>query len=200
MLHSIGESLIMKLFVKTRVKFIVLLVAGSQLLFTFCSKRLQPVPAVHNIENHADHKKLNDIKEIKIDKELNTHNTSPDEIIETAQQYLGVPHCMGGTTMKCIDCSGLLMAVFAKKGIQLPHNSQDQSMYGRKIGAMNELKRGDLVFFNRSYNTNHYITHSGIYIGDNKFIHTSSRIGVTITSLNDPYWKMRFVFGRRVFE
>lgn len=138
--------------------------------------------------------------EMKIDKELNTHNTSPDEIIEIAQQYLGVPHCMGGTTMKCIDCSGLLMAVFAKKGIQLPHNSQDQSMYGRKIGAMNELKRGDLVFFTQSYNTNHYITHSGIYIGANKFIHTSSRIGVTITSLNDPYWKKRFVFGTRVFQ
>jgi len=134
------------------------------------------------------------------EKEINTRNTSADEIIETARQYLGVPHCMGGTTMKCMDCSGLLVTVFGKYGIQLPHNSEEQARYGERIAAMNELKKGDLVFFIRTYQTDHFITHSGIYIGENKFIHTSSTNGVRITSLSDPYWKQRFVFGTRVFE
>jgi len=107
---------------------------------------------------------------------------------------------MGGTTMKCMDCSGLLVTVFGKYGIQLPHNSEEQARYGERIAAMNELKKGDLVFFIRTYQTDHFITHSGIYIGENKFIHTSSTNGVRITSLSDPYWKQRFVFGTRVCE
>lgn len=135
--------------------------------------------------------------EIKV---IDTLTATPDKIIKTARQYLGVPHCMGGTTMKCIDCSGLLVAVFASYGIQLPHNSEEQARYGKVITGMENLKPGDLVFFVRSYNTSHFITHSGIYIGDNKFIHTSSREGVTITSLNDPWWNERYLFGTRIFK
>jgi len=58
----------------------------------------------------------------------------------------------------------------------------------------------DLVFFSDSYSTNHFITHAGIYTGDNKFIHTSSSVGVTITDLKDPWWADRFVFGTRIIE
>ena len=134
------------------------------------------------------------------EKAIDTLTATPDEIIKTARQYLGVPHCMGGTTMKCIDCSGLLVAVFASYGIQLPHNSEEQARDGKVITGMENLKPGDLVFFIRSYNTSHFITHSGIYIGDNKFIHTSSRDGVTITSLNDPWWNERYLFGTRIFK
>ncbi len=67
------------------------------------------------------------------EKVINTHNTNADEIIKTAQKYLGVPHCMGGTTMKCMDCSGLLLTVFANYNIQLPHNSEEQARYGKII-------------------------------------------------------------------
>lgn len=102
--------------------------------------------------------------------------------------------------MKCIDCSGLLVAVFKKYGIILPHNSEEQARFGKIIPGMNNLKKGDLVFFIRSYKTNNFITHSGIYLGNNKFIHTSSSKGVTITSLNDPWWSEKFIFGTRVFD
>ena len=134
------------------------------------------------------------------EKVIDIHNATPDEIINTARQYLGVPHCMGGTTMKCMDCSGLLVAVFAGHGIKLPHNSEEQARYGRIIPEMEDLKKGDLVFFIRSYRTSHFITHSGIFLGDNKFIHTSSSDGVTITSLDDPWWNERYLFGTRMFE
>jgi cell wall-associated NlpC family hydrolase len=134
------------------------------------------------------------------EKVINTHNTSTDKIINTARKYLGVPHCMGGTTTKCMDCSGLLVTVFAKYKIYLPHNSEQQARYGEIIYRMDKLRKGDLVFFIRSYETDNFITHSGIYIGNNEFIHTSSKKGVTITLLNDPYWNEKFIFGTRVLD
>jgi murein DD-endopeptidase / murein LD-carboxypeptidase len=190
----------MKIFFETKGKFIVILIAVCQLLVTYCSKQLYPEQSFPNIENQAENKKLKNFMAAGAEKVINTRNTSPDEIIKTAKQYLGVPHCMGGTTMKCIDCSGLLVAVFGKHGIKLPHNSEEQARYGKIIKRMDELKKGDLIFFIRSYKTHHFITHAGIYIGDNKFIHTSSTVGVTITSLSDPWWNKKFIFGTRIFN
>jgi len=190
----------MKVFSKTKGKFIILLVAVCQLFNTYCSKHFYQEPSFHNIESHAEIRKLKGFLESGTEKKINTHNTSANEIIITAQKFLGVPHCMGGTTMKCIDCSGLLVAVFARHGINLPHNSEEQARYGKIIDGLDKLKKGDLVFFIRSYRTLNFITHSGIYLGNNKFIHTSSKEGVTITSLSDPYWKEKFIFGTRVLE
>ena len=195
-----AEFLMMKVFFETKGKFIILLVAVCQLLNTFCNKQLYPEPSYQNIESHAEKKKLKDFMNAGAEKVINTHNISANEIIKTAQKYLGVPHCMGGTTMKCLDCSGLLVVVFAKNGINLPHNSEEQARYGRIIAAMDELIKGDLVFFIRSYKTRSLITHSGIYLGNNNFIHTSSKNGVIITSLNDPWWRKKFIFGTRVFK
>ena len=62
-------------------------------------------------------------------KKINSNSTNANEIINTAQRFLGVPHCIGGTTMKCMDCSGLLVTVFAKYGINLPHNAEEQARY-----------------------------------------------------------------------
>jgi cell wall-associated NlpC family hydrolase len=190
----------MKTFFETKGKYIVLLIAVCQLIVTYCSRQFYPEPSFQNIESQAEKKKLKDFMDAGTEKVINTRNTSPDEIIKTARQYIGVPHCMGGTTMKCIDCSGLLLAVFARHGIHLPHNSEEQARYGKIINGKDELKKGDLVFFIRSYKTHHFITHSGIYIGNNEFIHTSSKSGVTITSLNDPWWNEKFIFATRVFE
>jgi len=80
------------------------------------------------------------------------------------------------------------------------HNSQEQARYGKIITGKDELRRGDLVFFVRSYKTSQFITHSGIFMGNNKFIHTSSKKGVTITSINDPWWSEKFILGTRVFD
>ena len=124
----------------------------------------------------------------------------PDEIVSTARRYLGVPHCMGGKTMKCIDCSGLVAVVFASHGIQLPHNSEEQARYGKVISDREKLMPGDMVFFIRTYNTSRFITHSGIFIGDKKLLHTSTSLGVTITSLDDPWWNERYLFATRVFQ
>jgi lipoprotein Spr len=190
----------MKIFFEAKEKLIVLLVGVCLLLITYCSRSFYPERSFPNIESQAEQKKLKDFMDAGTEKVIITSNTSPDEIIKTARQYIGVPHCMGGTTMKCIDCSGLLSAVFARHGIKLPHNSEEQARYGKIITVINELKKGDLVFFIRSYRTNRFITHSGIYMGNNEFIHTSSKVGVTITSFNDPWWSEKYIFGTRIFN
>ena len=184
----------------SRGKLIIILIAVCQLLVTFCSKPLYPDSSFQNIKSRAENNQLRAFMDAGTERVLNTHNTSADKIINTARKYLGVPHCMGGTTMKCMDCSGLLVTVFARYKINLPHNSQEQARYGEIIHRMDKLRKGDLVFFIRSYETNNLITHSGIYIGDNKFIHTSSKKGVTITSLKDPYWNEKFIFGTRIMK
>lgn len=165
---------------ETRGKLIVILVVACQLISAACQRQLYPEQSFQNIESSAERKKLIDFLNSGVEKDLNTKNASADEIVETAEKYLGVPHCMGGTTMKCMDCSGLLVTVFAGPGITLPHNSEEQARYGKIINRMDELKRGDLVFFIRTYETSHFITHSGIYAGNSKFIHTSSKNGVIL--------------------
>lgn len=198
-LYCFPEILVLES-VKSKRTLLILLLTVCQLLNSSCTKQIYPDPSFKNIESPAEKKRMEDFMNVGTEKVIDIHNATPDEIINTARQYLGVPHCMGGTTMKCIDCSGLLVAVFAGHGIQLPHNSEEQARYGRIIPGMEDLKKGDLVFFIRSYRTSHFITHSGIFLGDNKFIHTSSSNGVTITSLDDPWWKERYLFGTRVFD
>jgi cell wall-associated NlpC family hydrolase len=178
----------------------ILLLAACQLMISSCSKRVYQGAASASIESPADRKQLNEFMDAGVEKPLDAGSVTPDEIISTARRYLGVPHCMGGKTMKCIDCSGLLAVVFASHGIQLPHNSEGQARYGKIIAERKNLKKGDLVFFVRTYNTGRFITHSGIYTGDNKFIHTSTSLGVTITSLDDPWWKEKYLFATRIFN
>jgi len=176
---------------------IVLLTILSLTIFS-CSKKQFPSvsksykPAVIDSEMSAF---LNGGAERKLD----TGRKKPKQIIRTAEKYIGTPHCMGGTTKKCMDCSGLTYVSFAKNKIELPRNSQEQARYGRLIYNRDDLKKGDLVFFTKSYNSSDYITHVGIYLGNNKFIHASTSSGVIETPLNNPWWNQRFVFGTRVF-
>jgi len=189
----------MKIF-ESKGKYIIIIVVVYLQLTSSCSTQLYRDQSFANIKNHTEKKKLKEFMAAGAEKKIDTHNTSADEIIKTARKYLGVPHCMGGTTMKCMDCSGLLVTVFASYGIKLPHNSEEQARYGKIISGMAELKKGDLVFFIRSYITKSLITHSGIYTGNNRFIHTSSSNGVTITSLDDRWWKEKFIFATRLIE
>lgn len=189
----------MKVLFKPRERFIII-VAVCQIFTASCSTEVYPVTSFHNIESQSEKNRLKDFMAAGIEKIPDTHHASADELIKTAQKYLGVPHCMGGTTMKCMDCSGLLVTVFATHDIHLPHSAEEQARYGTIIDAKDGLRKGDLVFFIRSYKTNSFITHSGIYIGNNQFIHTSSSKGVTITSLSNPWWEEKFIFGTRVLK
>ncbi|MFW5820538.1 MAG: C40 family peptidase [Bacteroidota bacterium] len=185
---------------KSRGEFLLFILGSTLMLNTLCTRNIYPKQSFNNIRDHSEKEKLNAFMKKEIEKDLTTYDVTPDDILETAGKYIGVPHCMGGTTRKCMDCSGLLFRVFADHGIKLPHNSEEQARYGRIISNRSNLKKGDLVFFVRSYNTHRFITHSGIYAGNNEFIHTSSSRGVTITSLDNSWWNEKFIFGTRIFK
>ncbi len=184
----------------TRLKFSALIFLFFSIAMLWaCSKNIYLPENGERTVIQTENRELKKFMDQGFQKILNTSNVSASEIIKTARKYLGVPHCMGGTTSKCMDCSGLLVTTFKAHGIDLPHGSEEQARYGRYIEDRTRLQPGDLVFFVRSYTTSKYITHSGIYLGNNEFIHTSSSQGVTITSLSSPYWSERFIFGTRNF-
>lgn len=146
-------------------------------------------------------KRLTTFAEQGIEKKLEIDSISPDTIFRTAEQYIGTPHCMGGTTKECIDCSGLLFAVFNELDVKIPHGSQAIARYGTIITNKDDLLPGDLVFFINTYTTSKLITHSGFYVGEGVFIHTSSRHGVQkINFFKSNYWSPKFIFGTRILK
>lgn len=116
-------------------------------------------------------------------------------LMKIVGDLIGVRYKAGGSTPKGFDCSGFTSYVFEKlAGIKLNRRSADQASQGTKI-AKDKLREGDLVFFRTSGKS---ISHVGIYIGDGKFAHASSKKGITITSLDDKYYAKRYVTARRI--
>jgi murein DD-endopeptidase / murein LD-carboxypeptidase len=183
---------------KTLQRILWVFLIAITLIFTSCGKKQIPVSSARYTPA-ATTPEMQRFMNGGVGRTLDTGRKKPKHIIKSAEKYIGTPHCMGGTTKKCLDCSGLTYISFAKHKISLPRISQEQARYGRLIFDRNDLKRGDLVFFTKSYNTSAYITHVGIYLGNNKFIHASTSSGVIVTPLDNPWWSQRFVFGTRVF-
>lgn len=115
-------------------------------------------------------------------------------IVQTALRYTGVPYVFGGTSPGGFDCSGYTRYVFAQSGIYLPRMADEQFEVGRHVSYGN-LQPGDLVFFS-TYASG--ASHSGIYIGDGRFISATSSSGVRVDSLDSGYWGPRYIGARRV--
>lgn len=125
---------------------------------------------------------------------LNKEKPTASAIIATAKKYIGVPYVWGGSTPSGFDCSGYVQYVFKAHGISLPRTSKEQYGVGTYVSKAN-LKAGDLVFFNTEGGG---VSHLGIYIGNNQFIHASSSKGVIISSLSNTYWAPRYYGAKRI--
>ncbi|WP_077215002.1 S-layer homology domain-containing protein [Bacillus dakarensis] len=124
-------------------------------------------------------------------------STNYDKLLPVAKKYIGVPYKYGGTTASGFDCSGYINVVYKELGINLPRTTKGIATAGTYIERDN-LRVGDLVIFN-TFGSGP--SHAGIYIGNDEFIHSSSSKGVTISSLNDPYyWKNKYIGARRVLS
>jgi len=118
-----------------------------------------------------------------------------DRITLFAKKMLDLPYKFGGNSSFGIDCSAYVQRVYSLVGIDLPRTAREQFRAGESI-SKEELSVGDLVFF-RTYAS--FPSHVGIYIGNNLFIHASTRAKrVTITNLDTPYFLRRFIGAKRL--
>lgn len=117
-----------------------------------------------------------------------------DLLLEHVDEWYGTRYRMGGTTKKGVDCSAFVQAVYLSAfAVSLPRTAREQYKASRIISST-EIKEGDLVFFN----THGGVSHVGIYLQNNKFIHASSSQGVTVSDLFDPYYLRRFIGAGRI--
>lgn len=121
-------------------------------------------------------------------------NTPAEEVknakmFEFIDDWYGTPYRLGGTTKKGIDCSAFTQFLFAGVyGLSIPRTAREQYGLTSRI-SRTELKEGDLIFFS----TRGGISHVGVYLQNNKFVHASTSGGVMISDIFDDYWARKFV-------
>ena len=124
--------------------------------------------------------------------------TSPgSRVSQTAATQIGKPYRYGGSSpQNGFDCSGLVYWSYGQHGIQVPRTTTGQARAGTAISRSN-LIPGDIVVFREPSAPNQL--HTGIYTGNNNFVHSPNRRGsVRIESLNASHWRRTFINGRRI--
>ena len=120
-----------------------------------------------------------------------------DTAVSFAERFLERPYTWGGLSSDGLDCSGLIKIVLFRRNLAVPHSASKQALLGEKVEKV-DLKRGDLVFFQR----NNRIVHVGLYRGDGTFIHAcaheTGRPAVRINRLDEPIWEELFATARRL--
>ncbi|WP_374718524.1 C40 family peptidase [Parageobacillus toebii] len=114
------------------------------------------------------------------------------ELVADAAELLGKPYVWGGQTPQIgFDCSGFIVYLFQKQGISLPRTVAAIWSVGTPVSSPSV---GDIVFFETGKSGP---SHAGIYIGNRQFVHSGSSTGVTISSLDNSYWKARYLGAKR---
>jgi cell wall-associated NlpC family hydrolase len=181
------------------LSFVVVLAATS-------THAMPPASAEDDIGRFMAEKRLVDrLEEVRVNVgERVTEGASrmahrASDLVVTAMGFLGVPYRRGGSSLETgFDCSGFVKAMYEQTlGLILPRRANEQAAATQQIDKR-ELQPGDLVFFNTLRRT---FSHVGIYIGDNKFIH-SPKPGaqVRVEDMGVPYWASRFDGARRVMQ
>lgn len=127
-----------------------------------------------------------------MNREVETISNTP--LYNFIDEWWATRYHYGGNDKRGIDCSAFTGRVLATVyGVTLPRTAADQYKASERISKEN-LQEGDLVFFN----TRGGVSHAGVYLGNNYFVHSSVNWGVTISSLNDDYYSRKFISGGRV--
>jgi cell wall-associated NlpC family hydrolase len=109
-------------------------------------------------------------------------------------EWKSVRYREGGMSKEGIDCSGFVYHTYLTKfGIELPRSTDLQAKLGKEV-APNSMQAGDLVFFKTGLS----MKHVGIYLEDRKFLHASTRKGITISSLDEQYWSRNYWMAKRI--
>ena len=137
------------------------------------------------------------ILSVPLDSSSATRVAVRQRVIDRAHELIGIPYKWGGMSINGFDCSGLLVYLFRNEaGMELPRTTTKMVRENYLRVSRHELQPGDAVFFNQ--NGRGPVSHVGLYIGDNKFIH-APRTGKTIRidSLASSYWSNRYHGARR---
>jgi cell wall-associated NlpC family hydrolase len=132
---------------------------------------------------------------VDLSKSLSLKDDNADILKNKAYGFLGIRYRFGGSSRNGIDCSSFVQQVFREMDIRLPRTAREQFVVGDQV-PISELRKGDLVFF-RTYAS--FPSHVGIYLGNNKMIHASSRERqVVVSTMNTPYYRSRFIGAKRI--
>lgn len=131
----------------------------------------------------------------KVAKKVTKPAAKPTNLEKYAKEWLGAKYVYGAASKKKTDCSGYVMQVYKGfYGISLDHSSQHMFDDGRGYSIKRKkLQEGDLVFFGNFWK----ISHVGIYLKGDRFIHASTSSGVIITPMDDNYWASKYKGARR---
>lgn len=120
-------------------------------------------------------------------------------VIEYAQTWLGTPYRYGGESRKGVDCSALVMSVYRDAlGVKIPRTTVQQRKFTADV-RRGDLRPGDLIFFSSDKNRNG-ISHVGMFIGNDRFIHASSSRGVVVSKLSERYFVNHYHSSGRVTD
>jgi peptidoglycan endopeptidase LytE len=132
---------------------------------------------------------------VKVEKDPDFTSDSVKLLKTKAFGFLGTRYRFGGTSRNGLDCSAFVQKVFNEMEVSLPRTAREQFERG-EIVTRGDMQKGDLVFF-RTYAS--FPSHVGIYLGDNRMIHASSRDRrVVISSVDTPYYRARFIGAKRI--
>lgn len=111
-------------------------------------------------------------------------------LLKLIDEWYGTTYCMGGSTKDCIDCSAFTHIILQEVyNVNVPRTAEEQYKSSQHIN-LEDLEEGDLVFFNT--NGGNDMSHVGVYMLNNKFVHAATSGGVMVSDLNDSYWKPRY--------
>lgn len=119
-----------------------------------------------------------------------------DVLTAYCNDWLGSPYKLGGVTKKGVDCSGFVYSTYKDLyDVTLPRRSAEMISAVEAINTKDSLQKGDILFFNNKAGK---INHVGIYLENNRFIHSSSSRGIIISTLEETYWKQHYRCGGRL--
>jgi len=169
-----------------------LLLCAALLFFVSCAP-LRPLAPQSSEKQQQGSQKQQQSSE----KQQNSANiTGIAEWDNVLSPWLGTPYLYGGNTKSGVDCSGFVSNVYLEKeGMRIPRTTKEEFEIGKSVNRAN-LIIGDLVFFGKKGNEKK-VNHVGIYVGNEKFIHASTSEGVTVTSLDNSYWKPLYLGAKR---
>jgi len=156
------------------------------ILFTFVAFILHGCSSTPSVSSHkftaAKPVNLGDLGKVK------------SLILSQYSLWKGTPYEYGGVDFNGVDCSAFVQNTYRSKlGYSIPRTTRTQIQLGKKV-AKSQLEIGDIVFFKTGRNS----LHNGIYIGQSQFVHASTSRGVTISNLNNVYWKKTYYLSKRI--